>query len=330
LKKEPSKKYRRIQILRILIQAVFFFLFFYLLLQTRFPDDDYIGRVEIFFHFDPLLALTTFLASHVFFASFILALITLVFTIILGRFFCGWFCPLGTIHQFFAFLFKKTKFLKPKIYKDNHTVWKYYLLIVILVGTVFSLNLVGILDPFSLLYRSFAVGFLPAIAYTVNSFIGILYQINWTSLGDVLVQVFEILDINTTFIHGFFLSTLFLGLILLNMTRERFWCRYLCPLGALLGLAARWNVLKLRVDQEKCIECGLCYIVCEDASHQAIAQNKDENGKRRYSVIEDECVGCNLCYLVCPVPDCITMEPQDTGLPYLNWGDHPNNPIKAP
>jgi dihydropyrimidine dehydrogenase (NAD+) subunit PreA len=93
-----------------------------------------------------------------------------------------------------------------------------------------------------------------------------------------------------------------------------------------------WNQLDLNyktlafIHQDKCIECGLCHIVCEDAAHQAIAQHKDANGKRTYTVIDDECVGCNLCSLVCPVPGCITMEAQDTGLPYLNWGHHPNNP----
>ncbi len=290
MKNVRSKKYRGIQNLRILSQAVFFFLFFYLLLQTRFPEDDYIGRVEVFFHFDPLLALTTFLASHVFFASFLLALITLVLTFVWGRFFCGWICPLGTIHQFFAFIFKKTKLLKPKLPKDNHTIWKYYLLLVVLVGAVFSLNLVGILDPFSLLYRSFAVGFMPAITYTVNSFITILYQINWTSLGDALFQIFEMLDINSTFIQGFFLGTLFLGLILLNMTRERFWCRYLCPLGAFLGLAARWNILKLRVNQEKCIECGLCTRQCQTQANPF--PNEDWKSS--------ECDYCFTCSAICP------------------------------
>lgn len=93
-----------------------------------------------------------------------------------------------------------------------------------------------------------------------------------------------------------------------------------------------WNQLDLNyktlasIDQEKCIECGLCHIVCEDASHQAIGRRTDENGKRIYTVIDDECVGCNLCALVCPVEDCITMVEQDTGLPYLNWTNHPNNP----
>jgi len=93
-----------------------------------------------------------------------------------------------------------------------------------------------------------------------------------------------------------------------------------------------WNQLDLNyktlasIDPEKCIECGLCHIVCEDASHQAISRIRDENGKRVYAVIDEECVGCNLCALVCPVQDCITMVEQDTGLPYLNWTHHPNNP----
>ncbi len=95
-----------------------------------------------------------------------------------------------------------------------------------------------------------------------------------------------------------------------------------------------WQYLDLNyktiasIDQDKCIECGLCHITCEDASHQAIAKHKDENGKRTYTVIDDECVGCNLCYLVCPVPECISMVEVDNGKPYLNWGDHPNNPMR--
>jgi dihydropyrimidine dehydrogenase (NAD+) subunit PreA len=82
-----------------------------------------------------------------------------------------------------------------------------------------------------------------------------------------------------------------------------------------------------RIDPEKCITCGLCHIACEDTSHQAIAKHKD-NGKRRYEVIDAECVGCNLCQHVCPVPDCITMVRVETGKPYLNWTQHPNNPMR--
>ena len=94
-----------------------------------------------------------------------------------------------------------------------------------------------------------------------------------------------------------------------------------------------WQYLDLNyktlahIDQDKCIECGLCHIACEDAPHQAILQTK-ENGKRVYTVINDECVGCNLCALVCPVPDCISMLEVDNGKPYLNWTQHPNNPSR--
>jgi dihydropyrimidine dehydrogenase (NAD+) subunit PreA len=102
--------------------------------------------------------------------------------------------------------------------------------------------------------------------------------------------------------------------------------------GRAIANTTDWQYLDLNyktlalIDQDKCIECGLCHIACEDASHQAISQHK-ENGKRTYTVINDECVGCNLCALVCPVPDCISMIEVDNGKPYLNWTQHPNNPM---
>ncbi len=82
-----------------------------------------------------------------------------------------------------------------------------------------------------------------------------------------------------------------------------------------------------RIDQDLCIRCGLCHIACEDTSHQSIAAERVD-GQRQYRVIDEECVGCNLCQHVCPVPDCITMVPVDTGRPYLNWTQHPQNPMR--
>ncbi len=82
-----------------------------------------------------------------------------------------------------------------------------------------------------------------------------------------------------------------------------------------------------RIDQDKCIQCGLCHIACEDTSHQAIAAGR-QDGKRRYEVIDAECVGCNLCQHVCPVPDCIAMVDVDTGKPYMNWTQDPRNPMR--
>ncbi len=97
-------------------------------------------------------------------------------------------------------------------------------------------------------------------------------------------------------------------------------------------------VVKARIDQDLCIQCGRCHIVCEDASHQAITHTVD--GVRRFEVIDEECVGCNLCVSVCPVVDCITMErltsgiDSRTGRPIDNgrsdWTTHPNNPMRRP
>jgi dihydropyrimidine dehydrogenase (NAD+) subunit PreA len=93
-----------------------------------------------------------------------------------------------------------------------------------------------------------------------------------------------------------------------------------------------WNQLNLnfktvaKIDQSLCIGCGLCYIGCEDTSHQAIRQSS-ANGRNRYEVIEEDCVGCNLCHLACPVDDCITMTPLATGAVPVTWANHPNNPL---
>ncbi len=86
----------------------------------------------------------------------------------------------------------------------------------------------------------------------------------------------------------------------------------------------RWEELDInfhivaKIDQDKCIHCGLCYISCEDTSHQSIDIERG-NPYNTYTIKEEECVGCNLCKIVCPVNDCITMVEQRKGDEYLNW-----------
>jgi len=93
-------------------------------------------------------------------------------------------------------------------------------------------------------------------------------------------------------------------------------------------------ISKAVIDQDLCIECGRCHVVCEDTSHQAITSMVD--GKRKFEVIDEECVGCNLCVSVCPVEHCISMVELTEGVDtrtnkpissdYANWTTHPNNP----
>jgi len=98
-------------------------------------------------------------------------------------------------------------------------------------------------------------------------------------------------------------------------------------IGKSVPYLSKWGNLDLNyhivanIDQEKCISCGLCYIACEDTSHQAInLEHGDPYNK--YTVKEEECVGCNLCMLVCPVNDCITMLEKRKGAEYLNWSEY--------
>jgi dihydropyrimidine dehydrogenase (NAD+) subunit PreA len=108
-------------------------------------------------------------------------------------------------------------------------------------------------------------------------------------------------------------------------------------LGQLVGKAVPsvtdWQYLNLNyaekavIDQDLCIKCGRCHVVCEDTSHQAITSSV--NGERRFEVIDDECVGCNLCVSVCPIDNCITMrQVSDDSTAALNWTQHPNNPMR--
>ncbi len=105
-----------------------------------------------------------------------------------------------------------------------------------------------------------------------------------------------------------------------------------------------WKVLNLNhiekavINQDACIQCGRCHVVCEDTSHQAITALVDS--VRRFEVKEEECVGCNLCVSICPVPECITMRvlaPGEVDVrtgttvtgQYANWTTHPNNPQRV-
>jgi polyferredoxin len=290
LKKERSKKHRLLQILRILSQAAFFGLFLWLFFGTHFTGQDYIGNVEGMFHFDPLLAVVTFIAARAVFTAFAWAAVTIVVTALFGRVVCGWVCPLGAIHQLASWLFKKTKLLRPRTVVKGGLGWKYLILIFVLVAALFSLDLIGYLDPLSFLHRTMATSAIPAFSQGSQMVIGLLYGLKLDTLGDKLTQAIETLTLNSTFQQGFFIGLIFLGFLLLNIRRERFWCRYICPTGAFFGLVSRFNLFKLKVDEDKCIKCNLCTLHCETQA------DPFPNDQWKSS----ECIYCETCAAICP------------------------------
>ena len=128
-----------------------------------------------------------------------------------------------------------------------------------------------------------------------------------------------------------------------NFMDERGYTSVAQMVGKAVPSITSWNQLNMNhvekavINQDSCIQCGRCHVVCEDTSHQAITATKD--GKRHFEIKEDECVGCNLCVSICPVPETITMRklaPGEIDLrtgkavssEYANWTTHQNNPMR--
>ncbi|MBZ0266098.1 4Fe-4S binding protein, partial [bacterium] len=83
----------------------------------------------------------------------------------------------------------------------------------------------------------------------------------------------------------------------LSMLYNGFWCRYLCPYGALLGLFSWMSPIKVRRDENLCVDCSLCDKACP-------ARLPVSNKKAIMSV---ECIGCHDCVTSCPVPGALLM-----------------------
>jgi polyferredoxin len=254
--------------------------------------DDLGWPVKLFLDFDPLIFITNLLASHSIASGFYLSLILIALTLPLGRVFCGWVCPFGTLHNLAGCLKKKGA---PKKDRRNWYRFKYYILIFLLISSLFTLQLTGFLDPLSLLIRSFSLHVYPVFNYLIRSFFEGIFPLSWpvlTGISEALYTFFK----NTVlafdqpyFYQSLLIGLLFWTLIALNLVERRFWCRYLCPLGALLGLLSRYSLLDRSVSEE-CDGCGVCRVSCQgDARPDQKEQWKNT-----------ECIACFNCDDVCP------------------------------
>ena len=279
--------------LRRISQGLFLLLFFFLFIQTESKGNDTIGYpVKLFLDFDPFIFVTTVLSTHakkIPFAFF-LSITVIIATIFLGRVFCGWICPLGTLNNLVSSLKKNQK----KLSLNWHKV-KYYILIGILISSLFTLQIAGIIDPISLLIRSFSLNIYPLFNYGIRSIFDSIYNTNIHGITLISEPLYGILKkYILSFKQPYFFQSVFIGLIFftilgLNLVERRFWCRYLCPLGAMLGLFSRYSILKREVS-EGCTSCGLCNGVCQGG---AIKENGGVWKKA-------ECLACFNCDDVCP------------------------------
>src|ERR1039457_1950148 len=239
--------------LRRLSQTLFLGLFLVLLYKTEFRGSLRPGGLEFrlpypvraFLETDPLIAIANALATHALYRGLLGSLAILLPTLLLGRFFCGWICPLGTLNHVVGNIRSGKKAGRQRIASNRYKEWqssKYYLLFALLVAAFFGSALVGIFDPVALTVRSLALSILPAGNYALP-----------------MTVSFK----QAHFRQGFLLGVMFIAILALNLRITRLWCRALCPLGALLGLASRWSILGLEKHPAECEDCNRCLLHCQ-------------------------------------------------------------------
>ncbi len=280
--------------LRRFSQALFLFLFLFLFFQTESKGNDTLGYpVKLFLDFNPLIFITTVLSTHAknIPSAFFLSIILILITIPLGRVFCGWVCPLGTINNIFSSFRKKYPI---KIRKNWHKI-KYYLFISILVSSIFTLQLAGLLDPMSLLIRSLSLSIYPLTDYALRETFDMIYNTDTHGIVNVSESIYNFLKQNVLSFHqpfyfqGIFIGLIFFTIVGLNFFEKRFWCKYICPLGALLGLLSKYAIVKREVS-EGCTSCSLCSTACQG---EALKKGGEEWRKT-------ECLVCFNCDDICP------------------------------
>lgn len=268
-------------------QIIFLAIFLILFLMTEYRGSDRIGAaVNAFFRANPLVAASTMLALKGWAPLLLPGILVIVFSAVLGRFFCGWICPLGTVLDLVTGKIRKTapiRWLKGRA--------KYWLLLPLLAASLLNINLAGLLDPLAILVRALTFFLHPLMGETARS--------AWVGLFRLIGDRRDILDPGYRLLRDYllpfrdtlyplaFLSALVFAVIIwLERFESRNWCRNLCPLGTLLGLVARFSPFR-RVPANLCSDCRSCADLCPASFDHEIRQ-------------KEECFLCMKCRLHCP------------------------------
>ena len=267
----------RIANVRLVFQAAFLALFLGCAWLAAAPR---IGGypVSIFLEADPLVALTTGLSTghlyHVGATGLWFGVGILVLTVVLGRAFCGWVCPFGTMHHVAHWLGFSRK-AKDRLGGNRWRSWyalKTGILVAFVVAAALGILQIGLLDPIALASRSITDAVVPV-------FDAGLRAVGLPGIHPSATPVFA---------GAWFIGLLFAGLLLLNLLIPRFFCRALCPLGALLGVFSRFALFRIHRDEAACNGCNLCSKGCEGAA--------EPEGRVRLA----ECMVCMNCIEDCP------------------------------
>ena len=302
----PSKiwiKVRKfVQYLTLLV-----FLALFIVSQNRNAPGD---LVNLFVRLDPLLTISHLLSSRTFIFASTISLITVILTLVFGRAWCGWLCPLGTILDLFSLnRWRSSTAVSPS---EGWRRVKYFLLLTILVAALFGNLSLLILDPITILLRTLSTSIWPALDQVITAAESFLYQIpilaKPVSTFDMWLRPMILPSNPVYFSNVFIFMFVFLAIIALNLIKSRFWCRYLCPLGGLLGLLSKYALIQREVD-EGCKGCKLCTKACPTGTI-----DPDNN----YASDPGECTMCLDCIEACP-RDGVTFR---AGVPHVQWNEY--------
>jgi len=284
--KKSWKQIRRVS--QLLCLCIFLALF----RLTDYTGADTIPyAVNIFFRMDPLVGACVTLAARTFISLLWPCLVIVALTMILGRFFCAWICPMGTIIDMTG------HFIRPHQKYGSLSSFrflKYAILTMVLISSLFTIQFLGFVDPFAILVRGMVFSFDPVFNFLVTGFFDRIYVSGpawlsqFTEPGYDFFKIF-ILPYKQSFFYLSFLSfLLLLGIFILELFGRRFWCRNLCPLGALLALISRVSFLK-RIPIKACKNCLLCEKDCPMGAFDT-----------RGGFMPEECNLCMDCLAFCP------------------------------
>ena len=271
--------------LRPVIQGISLIFFMYLFLKIAYPFQKNLAT-NVFYNVDPLITLIMVLSGTLFISALLYSVLTVILTVLFGRMFCGWVCPMGTIFDLSEYFLPLKRVKKP--YGDGpYKNIKYYILMFLIFGSLFGFTAVMLFDPLVFLFRVFTLNVHPFAVLGANEFLDLIRPLAFKAGAFKLSMLsFE----QPAFSLGLFNLFLFLAVIGLISVERRFWCRNLCPLGALLAVLSRFSI-RGRLVNEECIYCVKCAKSCP---MNAITDNFQGTSPR-------ECIQCERCKDVCPV-----------------------------
>jgi polyferredoxin len=222
-------------------------------------------------------AVKTGIINNVHPSGLVILVAIIAMSVLLKKAFCSWLCPVGTLSESLWMLGRK-------IFKGNITLprWLDYplrSLKYILMGFfVWSIIRMDTTDLEAFIYSPY------------------------NKVADIKMYLFF------AEISGAALITI-LVLVALSVVIKNFWCRFLCPYGALLGMASWLSPFKITRNAETCIDCDLCTKACP-------SNIKVHKASR---VISDECTACLLCVEACPVKNTLEFKATRAAKPLPSW-----------